>query len=167
MIKTIEVCSYLCIKLKCKMKITKELTEKLNKLLATYQIHYQNLRGLHWNIKGENFFELHVKYEELYTRSQEIIDELAERLLSIEAHPMHTYADYLSHSLVKENETINSGKDGVAYIVDAQKTLVELERSILQLTDELEDEGTNALMSDLIREKEKTTWMFKSWLNKK
>jgi starvation-inducible DNA-binding protein len=149
------------------MQTTKELTDALNKLLATYQIHYQNLRGLHWNIKGENFFELHVKYEELYGRTQEIIDEVAERLLSIDAQPMHTYASYLSTSLVQENETIYSGKEGVDYIVNAQTTLVKLERTILHLTDKLEDEGTNALMSDLIREKEKTTWMFKSWLNKK
>jgi starvation-inducible DNA-binding protein len=149
------------------MKITKELTNKLNELLATYQLHYQNLRGLHWNIKGENFFELHVKYEELYVRTQEIIDEIAERLLSIEAVPMHTYSDYLKKSKVKENKTINDGKEGVAYLVKAQNELVKLEREILHLSDELEDEGTNALMSDFIREKEKTTWMFKSWLNKK
>ena len=38
--------------------------EKLNELLSTYQIYYQNIRGFHWNIKGQNFFELHVKFEE-------------------------------------------------------------------------------------------------------
>jgi DNA-binding ferritin-like protein len=43
---------------------------QLNQLLATYQIHYQNIRALHWNIKGVHFFELHLKYEELYTRTQ-------------------------------------------------------------------------------------------------
>lgn len=149
------------------MKVTKELTNKLNELLATYQIHYQNLRGLHWNIKGENFFELHVKYEELYVRTQEVIDEIAERILSIEASPIHTYSDYLGASKVKENDTINNGNTGVDYLVKAQEELIKLEREILHLSDELKDEGTNALMSDLIREKEKTTWMFKSWLNKK
>jgi len=148
------------------MKITNELVEKLNKLLATYQIHYQNLRGLHWNIKGENFFELHVKYEELYTRTQVVIDEIAERILSIEEEPLHTYTDYLKESALKELSTINDGKGGVAYIVEAQKELLGLERELLHLSDELNDEGTNAMMSDLIGEKEKTTWMFKSWLNK-
>ena len=148
------------------MKITNELVEKLNSLLATYQIHYQNLRGLHWNIKGENFFELHVKYEELYTRTQIIIDEIAERILSIEAQPLHTYASYLEKSALKEITTISDGKGGVSYIVEAQQKLLSLERELLHLSDDLNDEGTNAMMSDLISEKEKTTWMFKSWLNK-
>lgn len=149
------------------MKVTNELVEQLNKLLSTYQIHYQNLRGLHWNIKGTHFFELHVKYEELYTRTQVIIDELAERILSIESAPIHRYKDYLKTSLIEELKTVEKGENGVAYIVNAQDTIVNLERSILDLTDKLNDEGTNALMSDLIREKEKTSWMFKSWLNKK
>lgn len=148
------------------MRTTTELVDKLNKLLATYQIHYQNLRGLHWNIKGENFFELHLKYEELYSRAQEIIDELAERILSIGESPSHTYTDYLENSLVKELPTTKDGKNGVAYIVDAQKTLISLERELLAISGDNDDEGTNALMSDLIREKEKTTWMFTSWLNK-
>jgi len=148
------------------MKTTKKLITKLNDLLATYQIHYQNLRGLHWNVKGENFFELHMKYEELYIRTQDVIDDIAERLLSLDAQPLHRYSDYLAKSALKENTTIQDGKGGVDYLVKSQKTLIELERELLNLTDELNDEGTNALMSDFIREKEKTTWMFNAWLNK-
>ncbi|MCC5922666.1 MAG: DNA starvation/stationary phase protection protein [Crocinitomicaceae bacterium] len=149
------------------MEAKSKLIAKMNDLLANYQIHYQNLRGLHWNIKGEQFFELHVKYEELYTRAQVIIDELAERILSIGGAPVHQYAKYLERTNIQELSTITNGAEGVAYIVDAQETILKLERELLLLTDELADEGSNALMSDLIREKEKTTWMFNAWLNKK
>ena len=45
---------------------SKELAQKLNTLLANYHIFYINVRGYHWNIKGEKFFELHLKFEELY-----------------------------------------------------------------------------------------------------
>ncbi len=45
---------------------SKHLAEKLNELLANYSIFYQNTRGSHWNIKGDKFFELHLKFEELY-----------------------------------------------------------------------------------------------------
>ena len=38
----------------------KELAEKLNDLLANYQVFYMNARGFHWNIKGDKFFELHL-----------------------------------------------------------------------------------------------------------
>ena len=44
----------------------KNIAEKLNILLANYSVFYQNTRGAHWNIKGEQFFVLHPKFEELY-----------------------------------------------------------------------------------------------------
>jgi starvation-inducible DNA-binding protein len=53
----------------------------------------------------------------------------------------------------------------MGYLVSAQQTILELERELLALSGKLEDEGTNALMSDLLREKEKTNWMFNAWLN--
>ena len=43
-----------------------ELADLLSDLLANYSIFYQNTRGFHWNIQGQKFFELHLKFEELY-----------------------------------------------------------------------------------------------------
>ena len=140
-------------------------SDKINTLLASYQLHYQNLRSLHWNVKGIKFFELHLKYEELYTRTQIIIDEIAERILTVGATPLSRFSDYLSISVIKENDLIPDGKTGISYILKAQNQLLKLEREILSLSSEKEDEGTNALMSDLIREKEKTNWMFTAWLD--
>ena len=39
----------------------KQLSKKLNELLSNYSVFYQNTRGYHWNIKGDKFFELHLK----------------------------------------------------------------------------------------------------------
>lgn len=146
--------------------IEKMIVQKLNELLATYQIHYQNLRSLHWNIKGSDFFELHLKYEELYTRTQVIIDDLAERVLTYEAVPFHTFKDYVSNGKLAENPYISEGKVGMKYVVEAQKTLLAMERELLSIAGENSDEGTSSFMSDLIREKEKSTWMFSAWLGK-
>ena len=57
--------------------------EQLNKLLSSYHIFYINVRGYHWNVKGEHFFSLHTKFEELYTELQLQIDEIAERILTL------------------------------------------------------------------------------------
>lgn len=148
------------------MNTSTTYTEELNQLLASYQIHYQNLRSLHWNIKGQGFFELHLKYEELYNRTLIIIDDLAERILSIGETPMSSFSQYLATSPVSELKLTHDGATGVSYILSAQQELLKQERALLQVTGEADDEGTNALMSDLIREKEKTNWMFKAWLNK-
>ena len=50
---------------------------QLNDLLSNYQMFYMNLRGFHWNIKGKKFFELHLKFEELYNDALIKVDEIA------------------------------------------------------------------------------------------
>lgn len=145
-------------------KKAEELNEKLNFLLANFQVYYQNLRGLHWNIKGKNFFELHVKFEEFYTDSQEKIDMIAERILTLEGVPLHTFEDYISLSKVKVGKNISNDVDAVKLVVSSLAELLKIEREILDLSGEADDEGTNAMMSDFISEQEKTIWMLNSWL---
>lgn len=146
-----------------KQKIN-ELTVDLNELLANFQIYYQNLRGLHWNIKGKSFFELHVKFEELYTDAQEKIDMVAERILTLEATPLHTFADYQKIAKVPVGKNISKDIDAVNLVVSSLEELIKIERVILERSAEADDEGTNTLMSDFIAEQEKTVWMMKAWL---
>lgn len=143
----------------------KELAHELNYLLAGYQVLYQNVRGYHWNIRGAEFFELHAKFEELYTDLQVKIDEIAERILTLGYTPAHHFTDYLEVSEVKTRQNVNSGREAVAQILEAFSSLLLRQRRILQMSGEAADEGTNALMSDYIREQEKLTWMYGAYLD--
>lgn len=142
----------------------KKLVEELNVLLANFQVYYQNLRGLHWNIKGKNFFELHVKFEELYTDSQEKIDLIAERILTLQGSPLHTFEDYSRASKVPVGKGITKDEEAVDLIVKSLSELLKIERNLLESSDKADDEGTNAMISDFISEQEKTLWMFNAWL---
>lgn len=141
------------------------LADKLNELLAHYSIFYQNTRGYHWNIKGEKFFELHVKFEELYNLLILKIDEIAERILTLGHTPKHNYADYRKLSTIKESDEVTDGIKAVGNILESLKTTIILQRVLLSLSDTANDEGTNALMSDYIREQEKMVWMYSAYLN--
>ena len=141
-----------------------ELNKILNQLLADYEVFYQNLRGFHWNIKGREFFELHTKFEEFYDDAFIKIDEIAERILTLEGEPLHTYTDYLKISNIKEAKNVTNGVEGVKIIVDNFSTLISTEREILDLAGDANDEGTVSLMSDYISQAEKTLWMLNSYL---
>lgn len=62
---------------------TEATVEQLNVLLADHHLYYQKLRNFHWNVIGENFFDLHAKFEEMYTDTLIKIDEIAERILTL------------------------------------------------------------------------------------
>ena len=142
----------------------KALSAKLNILLADYQVFYINARGFHWNITGEKFFELHAKFEELYTNLLVKVDEVAERILTLGYTPLHTFSDYIQTSAIREAKNVSEGKEAMQKILDSFTTLIGLQREILEAASEAGDEGTSALMSDYIREQEKTVWMYSAYL---
>jgi len=143
---------------------TEKLVNQLNELLADFQMHYQNIRGLHWNIKGKNFFELHLKFEELYNDAQIKVDLVAERILTLEGQPLHTFEDYIKISKNKVAKNIFKDVKAIQVVVDSFTIILQLERQILESSAKTEDEGTNSMISDFITEQEKTLWMLRSWL---
>lgn len=145
---------------------SRHLSSLLNELLADYQVFYMNARGYHWNIRGDKFFELHLKFEELYNDSLLKIDEIAERILTLGHTPTHAFSDYIAQSAVKEARNVKDGKKAVQQLLDGFKALILLERNILSLSADAGDEGTNALMSDYIRQQEKLVWMYSAYLNR-
>lgn len=147
---------------KAKSKI---LADGLNNLLADYMMFYQNTRGLHWNIKGNKFFELHLKFEELYTDLLIKVDEVAERILTLGVTPLHTFDDYKNTAKIHTVKDVSDGNQGVQSILDAFQVIITKQRELLSLSADAGDEGTNALMSDYIREQEKLVWMYSSYLN--
>jgi len=140
------------------------LSSKLNELLANYQFFYMNSRGFHWNIKGEKFFELHVKFEELYTDSQLKIDEIAERILTLGQKPLHTFEDYAKIAKIKPERDVTDGVEAIKKILKGYEVLLPLERDLLTYSADSNDEGTNALMSDYIGEQEKLIWMYSAFV---
>lgn len=140
------------------------LADELNLLLASFQQYYQNLRGIHWNIKGKRFFDLHEKFEELYNDANLKVDEIAERILTLGGVPLHTFEDYKSNSKVPVGKNVSQDEDAIRLIVNSLKELLVIERNILEKAGDADDEGTLSMMSDFITEQEKTVWMMKAWL---
>jgi len=145
------------------VKESEEMAQDLNVLLSNFQVYYQNLRGIHWNIRGKRFFELHVKFEELYNDAQLKVDMVAERILTIGGNPLHTFEDYIKHNKLQVGKSISNDEKAVHLIIESLSGLLKIEREILNKSDDINDEGTNALMSDFISEQEKTVWMMRAW----
>jgi starvation-inducible DNA-binding protein len=143
---------------------TENLVKLLNQLLADYQLYYQNLRGFHWNIKGHLFFQLHDKFEELYREASETVDEIAERVRSLGATPLHTLEDYTAQAQIKSAKDVNNGETAVKLTLDNSEVLLKDLNKLLQELEGEDDEATLTLVSDQITVTEKRIWMLKAFL---
>jgi len=136
---------------------------ELNTLLADYHLYYQKLRTFHWNILGKNFFDLHVKFEDMYNEAQLKIDEIAERILTLRHHPMSKLSDYLNTSSLKEVSGMTTDQDMVETLLDDHKLILSQMSTVLNCANIAGDEGTIDLIGAYIRELEKTSWMLNAW----
>jgi len=134
-------------------KKVENVVNELSVLLADFQVFYSNLRNFHWNVKGHGFFVLHSKYEELYNDAAEKVDEVAERILQLGS------TVYLQTSEIKEAGVVSCSKEALDLLLDYYKTLIARERRIIEVASEAHDDTTVSLVSDFLKEQEKTVWM--------
>lgn len=148
-------------------KKTKETIAVLNDLLCNYHVYYQNLRNFHWNIQGQNFFELHAQFEELYNDARLKIDEIAERILTLRHRPLSKISDYLKNSDIKEPKGTKKDIEMVANILDNHSVLIAKMRTVLEKAGDAGDEGTIDMVGGFLESLEKRSWMLDAWLGKK
>ena len=141
-----------------------EVIAQLNNLLSTYHVFYLNVRGYHWNVKGEHFFTLQPKFEELYTALQLQNDEIAERILTLCGTPLHAYSDFTQHTSIQEDKNVKDGNACVKGVVTGLQALITEQRKVSALAADSEDQGTADLVDAYVQEQEKLIWMYNAFL---
>ena len=138
----------------------------LHQLLADFQVHYTNLRGFHWDIKGHGFFVLHSKFEDMYNDAAEKVDEIAERILMLGGTPANKFSDYLKVANINEVDKVSDGDEALNSILQSISYLIGEERKILSIASQAGDEVTVSMMSDYLKEQEKLVWMLVAYNSK-
>ena len=146
-------------------KDTAELTREINRLIASYHVHYQKLRNFHWNVVGSDFFDLHEKFEELYNFSKENIDDLAERVRVFGEKPMARLDEYLKVSKITEPKDGLSPRQMVDEILTDFEILLTQMITVLDLANECGDVSTINLLNKTVNKTEKYYWMFNVWMD--
>ena len=136
------------------------LVKNLNCLLSDLNVFYRKLQNYHWNVKGKDFFTMHVKLEEYYDEINEQIDEVAEHILMLNNEPLGTMKDYLDNTCITEakNEKIESC-EVIKNIIADYGTLL---KKVTEIKEEAETQkcyGTSSLMDNYISLYMKNLWM--------
>ncbi|AQX53422.1 Dps family protein [Priestia flexa] len=146
--------------------MSKELTTIVNKQVANFSVMYIKLHNYHWYVKGEQFFTLHEKFEELYTETATVIDDLAERLLALGGSPVATMKEILEMSSIEEAHGNETAKDMVSELVkDFTMLTTELKQG-MDVAGEVDDETTGDMLLAIHQSLEKHMWMLNSFLGK-
>jgi len=145
-------------------KAVQTIIAGLNDLLANHQVYYTNLRGLHWDIKGDKFFELHELYEDYYNDEASVIDEVAERVATLGEHPENRFSEYLKQSEIKEIHRVSDWEAGVNHVLSSMKIFLDKNRNLLQSAIDANDSGTTILVQKHIADLESKIWKLSAYM---
>lgn len=139
------------------------LIEELNRLTANHAVFYQKLRNYHWNVSGPAFFQLHQKFEEMYLRTAEEVDSLAERVLALGERPVSTLREFIELSDLGEQTDVPGSSKMVGNLVDDIRVLLDANRSAKKEAEAADDDTTVNLLDDLADQLEADAWMLRAW----
>jgi|TARA_R110000851_G_scaffold90253_4_gene197044 starvation-inducible DNA-binding protein len=139
-----------------------KIADGLKSLLADSYTLYLQTHNFHWNVTGIHFRELHLMFEEHYTELALAVDDIAERIRTLDVAAPGTYKEFARLSSIKEIEGVPSSADMVDLLTKGHEQVIKTARQVLKLAQAAEDESTVALVSDRMRIHEKTAWMLRA-----
>jgi len=139
-----------------------DIAEGLKRLLADSYTLYLQTHNFHWNVVGPQFRELHLMFEEHYTELATAVDEIAERIRTLDVAAPGTYRAFAELSSIDEIDGVPEAGDMVAILMRGHEQVVKTCRDVLEPAQNANDESTAALVSDRMRVHEKTAWMLRA-----
>lgn len=139
-----------------------EIADGLAKLLADTYTLYVQTQGYHWNVTGPTFPALHQMFEEQYIELREAADLVAERVRTVGERSPGSFAEFLELATVKDNQAASAATQMVKDLVDGHETIVRLARPLVEIAEKAGDVATADLVTERIREHERTAWMLRA-----
>jgi starvation-inducible DNA-binding protein len=140
--------------------------EILNRALCDENILYIKTKNYHWNVVGSDFSERHAFFREQYEALDEIIDEVAERIRTLNGKSLGTYSEYLENGRLMESPGIYP--DDMTMIsdllADHEQVIRTLRKDADRCEDEYNDMGTNDFLIGIMEKHEKMAWMLRAQL---
>lgn len=141
-----------------------DIAQGLKHLLADSYTLYLQTHNFHWNVTGPQFRELHLMFEEHYTELATAVDEIAERIRTLGVAAPGTYKAFAELSSIQEVDGVPAARAMIEILTTSHEAVVKTCRQVLKVAQEADDESSAALISDRMREHEKTAWMLRAML---
>ncbi|PML80076.1 Dps family protein [Enterovibrio norvegicus] len=138
------------------------IAQGLKHLLADSYTLYLQTHNFHWNVTGKQFRDLHTMFEEHYNALALAVDDIAERIRTLGVAAPGTYKAFAELSAIEDVDGVPSADDMIDILTRGHEQVVRTARDVLKLAQQADDESSASLVSDRMREHEKTAWMLRA-----
>lgn len=138
------------------------ISEGLSRMLADTYAVYLKTQNFHWNVRGTEFYALHLLFEKQYQELAEAIDEIAERIRALGFFVDASFSAFKKDSSIPEEERVLTAKDMVQNLVLSHETLIRGARKVAEIADQDGDFATVDMIGRRLGAHEKMAWFLRS-----
>ena len=137
----------------------------LNQCLADLSAVTMQLTSAHWNVKGQEFYQLHELFDDLIEEFDDYVDDVAERASALGGRPPGTAREVARETTIPAlpPQTV----DGVALVAELADRLAVLDANLyeqLETVTEQNDLDTADLLNEISRVVAKSLWFLEAHL---
>lgn len=138
------------------------MNERLNLLLADLVVERHKLQSFHWYAKGQDFFQIHAKMEELYTGIDTLVDEVAELILIEGGKPLASLGAFLKTASIEEaKDEFLSSSAIVPTVLSDFEALIGNAQAVKTAADEAGKPLVSAKMDAILESLSLSAWMMR------
>lgn len=142
-----------------------KLVELLNQHVADVADLTSQVKQVHWNVKGRNFYSLHTLTDTIYTELSELVDTIAERAIMLGGY-VHGTIRMAAEATTLPEYPIDVVKDvdHVAALVERFGQYASSARAAIDRAEELGDKDTADLFTQVSRQIDMRLWFLEAHL---
>jgi starvation-inducible DNA-binding protein len=146
-------------------KDRQEIIDLLNARLAdTIDLKTQT-KHAHWNVKGQNFYQLHLLFDSIAEHVDEAADLLAERATALGGTALGTARLVAATSTVPEYDlNATTGEQHLGALSKSLAKVANAARDAISRSADLGDMGTSDVFTEIVRQADKDLWFLEAHL---
>lgn len=142
-----------------------KLVDLLNRQLADTTDLFTQMKYAHWNVKGTDFIQLHLLFDDVATNLLGFSDLIAERATALGGTAAGTARQAVAASTLPEYpEAAVDGMDAVRALSERVAAYAASTRRAMDESDDLGDTSTNDLFTEVSRQVDKDLWFLEAHL---
>jgi len=138
------------------------ISEGLSRVLADTYALYLKTQNFHWNVRGPEFYSLHLLFEKQYEALADAVDEIAERIRALGYFVEASFSAFASATSIKGEEKVLNAKEMLSSLVHGHETCIRNARKVAEIADRDGDFATVDMLGRMIGAHEKMAWFLRS-----
>jgi starvation-inducible DNA-binding protein len=142
-----------------------QLVELLNARLADTIDLYSQAKFAHWNVKGKDFYQVHLLFDTIAEHIEQGVDLIAERITGLGGTALGTVRQVAESSSIGEYDVrALTSMDHVQELAEQVSKVANAARRAIDETDDLGDRATADLFTEIVRQLDQDLYFLEAHL---